>query len=236
LPHLSSRGLILRQRSESEVWLDDAHLWPDLLSLFGLDWWSDDNIITWNPVDWGGDSVLVTGLQAVNDTEDFGRVSAGGGWVGENETDGLLGVDDEYGANGESDSLRVDVGGILVVNHIVGQSDLPFFITNDWEGEVAAGDLIDILDPSSVGLNGVGGETDQLDTTLGEFWLKLCEGSELGGADWGVILWVREKDDPAIANELVEVDWAVGGVSLEVWSNASEAESWSFFGHFDLEM
>jgi hypothetical protein len=60
--------------------------------------------------------VLVAGLQAVDDAQDFGGVAAGGGRVGEDGTDGLLGVDDEDGADGEGDAFGVDVGGVLVVD------------------------------------------------------------------------------------------------------------------------
>lgn len=74
-------------------------------------------------------------------------------------------------------------------------------------------------------LDGVGGETDQLDTTLGELWLELGEGAQLSCADWSVILWVREEDDPFVTDELVEVDWAGGGLGLEVWGNGTQAES-----------
>jgi hypothetical protein len=31
-------------------------------------------------------------------------------------------------------------------------------------------------------VNGVGGKTDQLDTSLGEFGFQLCESSQLSGA------------------------------------------------------
>ena len=43
--------------------------------------------------------------------------------------------------------------------------------------------LVDILDPAAMRFDGVGGETDQLDATLGELRLELCECAELGGAD-----------------------------------------------------
>ena len=75
----------------------------------------DDDVVTGDPVDGGGDLVLVAGLQRVDDTEDLGGVAAGGGRVGEDGADGLLGVDDEDGADGEGDALGVDVGGVLVV-------------------------------------------------------------------------------------------------------------------------
>jgi len=64
---------------------------------------------------------------------------------------------------------------------------------------------------------------------------------------WRVIFWVREENDPTsspsqrfhppecwfhfvpVANVLVEVDWACGGLCLEVWRNGAEAERlWTF--------
>lgn len=78
----------------------------------------DNDIVTGNPVDGGGDLVLVTGLERVDDTEDLGGVAAGGGRVGQDETDGLLGVNDEDRADGESNALLVNVGGVLVVEPV----------------------------------------------------------------------------------------------------------------------
>jgi len=217
-------SLLLWQWGESEVWLDDAEVREEGLGLLVLDGWSNDNIITWYPVDWGSDSVLVTGLEGVDDTEDLSGVTAGGGWVCENETDGLLWVDDEDRADGESNALLVDVGDVLVVKHVVEVCYLALLVSNDWESELGAGDLIDILDPSSVAINGVGRQANELDTTFGELWLKLGKGTKLGGADWSVILWVREENNPLVTDELVEIDRSVGGLSLEVWGNGAQTE------------
>jgi hypothetical protein len=120
--------------------------------------------------------------------------------------------------------------------HVVCVCDLTFLVANDWELEAAAGDLIDILNPSSVALNGVCGETDELDTTLGELRLELGESTELGGADWGVVLWVGEENDPVVANELVEVDWASGGLGLEVRGDRAQTaiECCISIWHFSL--
>lgn len=74
-------------------------------------------------------------------------------------------------------------------------------------------------------LNRVRRETNQLDTTLGELWLELSEGAQLGGADWSIVFWVGEEDNPVVADELVEVDWAVGGFGLEVWGDGAETET-----------
>ncbi len=112
-----------------------------------------------------------------------------------------------------------------MVEHVVGEGDLALLVADDGEGQAGAGDLVDVLDPAAVGLDGVGGEADELRAALGELGLELGEGAELGGADGGVVLWVGEEDDPLVADELVEVDWAGGGVSLEVWGDGAEAEA-----------
>ena len=65
------------------------------LGILSLDARMDNHIITWNPVDRSRDLVLVTSDQGVDDTENFGGVAAGGGRVGQDETDGLGGVDYE---------------------------------------------------------------------------------------------------------------------------------------------
>ena len=109
--------------------------------------------------------------------------------------------------------------------HVVRIGNLAVLITNDWESQFTARDLIDVLDPTSVRLNGVGRETDQLDATLGELRLELCESTQLSCADGSIILGVREQDNPLIANEFMEVDGTVGGLRLEVWCNGSQAEA-----------
>jgi hypothetical protein len=78
----------------------------------------NNDIVTRNPVDGGGDAVLVASLKAVEDTEDLGTVAACAGGIREDKTNGLLGVDDEDRANGERDALLVDICGILVVDPV----------------------------------------------------------------------------------------------------------------------
>ena len=76
----------------------------------------DNHIVTRNPVDRSGDAVLVAGLERVDNAQNLGGVTASAGRVREDGADGLLGVDDEDRADGESNALGVNVGGILVVN------------------------------------------------------------------------------------------------------------------------
>jgi hypothetical protein len=110
-------------------------------------------------------------------------------------------------------------------SHVVEICNLSLLVANDWEAQLAAGDLVNVLDPSSVRLNGVGGKADQLDTALGELGLQLREGAQLGGADRGVVFWVGEQDNPVVANELVEVNGALRSLSLEVGCDGSQAEA-----------
>lgn len=74
-------------------------------------------------------------------------------------------------------------------------------------------------------VDGVGAQANELCTTLGELRLELGESTELGGADRSVVLRVREQDNPVVTDELMEVDWAVGGLGLEVGGSAAETEA-----------
>lgn len=84
----------------------------------------DDDIITRYPVNRGGNLVLVTGLKRVDNSQNLGRVAAGRCRVRKDGPDGFLGVDDEDGADGEGNTLLVNVGGVLVVDPKQSLSDL----------------------------------------------------------------------------------------------------------------
>lgn len=113
---LLGNNLLLGQRSESEVRLDDTELGEEGLGLLVLDGGVDNDVLTGDPVDGGGDAVLVAGLEGVDDAEDLGGVAAGGGGVGEDGADGLLGVNEVDGSDGEGNALLIDVGSILLVD------------------------------------------------------------------------------------------------------------------------
>ncbi len=107
--------------------------------------------------------------------------------------------------------------------HVVQVGDLALFVGNNGECDFPASHLIDILNPSLVAAERVGGQADQLNATLSKLGLQLSKGAELGSADGGVVFGVREENDPVAANKLVEIDGAVGGISLEVGGDGSEA-------------
>lgn len=109
----------LRQRRKPQIRLDDPHAREDLLGVLGLDARMHNHIITGNPVDGRRDLVLVTRLQRVDDAQDFGGVAPRRGRVRQDGADRLLWVDDEDGADRESDALGVDVGCVLVVDPVL---------------------------------------------------------------------------------------------------------------------
>ena len=75
-----------------------------------------------------------------------------------------------------------------------------------------------------MGVDGIDGEADDLGAALGELRFEVGDGAELGGADGGEVLGVREEDGPAVADPLVEVDGAVGGFGGEVGGGVVDAE------------
>lgn len=228
----------MSQGMQDHLRLDLTDLTELSLGIGSGDGGRNDNIITGQPVDGAGNAVLLGGLESINDTENLSSVAAGRGGVGHDQTDLLGGVDDEDGADGQSHTLGVNVGGVLVVNHVVQVGDLALGVGDDGELELGAGDLIDVLDPTVVRFNVVGTQTDELDTTRGELGLKLGEGTELGGADGSEIIGVGEEDGPLVADEVVEVDGTVGGLGVEVRGSRAQTEAvgWSAIGPGSLEL
>jgi hypothetical protein len=87
-------------------------------------------------------------------------------------------------------TFLINVGGIIIVDHVVEVSNLALRVGDDRELEVGAGNLINVLDPLMVRLNAVGTETNQLDTTSSKLRFELGESTELSGANGSeVILW-----------------------------------------------
>jgi hypothetical protein len=113
--NLSCGGLVFWQRGKSEVWLDNAEVREEGLGLLVLDARVNNHIIAGDPVDGSSDAVLVTGLEGVDHAKNLSGVAASGSRVGEDEADGLLGVNNEDRTDGERNAFGVDIGCILVV-------------------------------------------------------------------------------------------------------------------------
>lgn len=227
---------------EAQVRLELSDIAKLLLGISGGNRRRDNDIVTRLPVNRGHNALLVTRLQRVDHTQDLSRVTAGRGRVHHGQTDLLARVNDEDRPDGEGNAFLGNVVQVPLVNHVIEEGHLAFSIGDDGELEVGAGDLVDVLDPFTVGAEVVGAlddifsqlqnsttvrslhvsrnvstyQTNHLDVALLEFILQLGESTQFGGADGGKVGRVGEKDGPAVSDKLVEVDVAVGGLGREV--------------------
>jgi hypothetical protein len=104
------------QRSEAQVGFHNLEVGEELFGKVVVDRGVDNDIVSGHPIDGSCDAVLVARLQRIDNAQHLGGVAARRRGVGEDEADGLLGVDNEDGADGKGDALGVDVGGILMVD------------------------------------------------------------------------------------------------------------------------
>jgi hypothetical protein len=111
--------------------------------------------------------------------------------------------------------------------HIVGIGDPPILITNDWKLQRTTGNFTDVVDPSSVRFDCICRETDQLDPALCEFVLLRSERSELGGANWSVVLRMRIEDSPVVPNPFVEIQDTDRRLSPEIGRSGTETKAMS---------
>ena len=110
-------------------------------------------------------------------------------------------------------------------SHVVEVGDLALLVGNDGEVDARARHLVNVLDPALVAVERVGRQADDLDAALGKLGLDLGHGPELRRAHGRVVLRVREEHDPAVADELVEIDGSLRGLGLEVGRLAAQAEA-----------
>lgn len=109
--------------------------------------------------------------------------------------------------------------------HVIKIRNLALLVANDREVDLAARHVLDVLDPALVAVDRVGGQANQLDAALGKLGLEAGHLAELGRTHGGVVLRVREEDDPVVADKLVEVDRALGRLGLEVGRRVAQAEA-----------
>ena len=176
----------------------------------------DDDVVALLPVGGGGDLVLGGELHGVEHAEDLVEVAAGGHGVGELQLDLLVGADDEDGADGGVVGGGAAFAGVAGFGgeHVVELGDLELGVADHGVVDLVAADVFDVLGPLAVVFDGVDGEADDLGAALGELAFEAGHGAELGGADGGEVLGVREEDGPVVADPLVKVDgpWVVSAV------------------------
>jgi len=87
-----------------------------------------------------------------------------------------MGLTSQHGQRSSLECENKDV-------HVIFQRNLSLLVSNDGELERRLRDLIDVLDPAAVAVNGVCAESDELDAALCEFGLELGKCAEFGRAD-----------------------------------------------------
>lgn len=137
----------------AQVRLDLANFTKLLLGICGTHRRRHDDIITNVPVDRGSYTLLITGLQGVDDSQDLSGVSAGGGGVHHGQADLLARVDNEHGANSKRNFFLPDA---ILVDHVVQEGNFALGIGDDWELDLSRADFVNVLDPLVVGTELVG--------------------------------------------------------------------------------
>jgi hypothetical protein len=179
-------------------------------------------------------------LQRINDPENFSRIAACASGVVNNGANNFLGIDEEYCADGQCHTLRIDVCCILVIDHIVQVCDLAGLIGDDRECQFAIGDLIDILDPPLMGLEGVCTVSKDFNTAFIEFGLEFSygaklvsmrsiEGGYLSSAHGSKVFGMGEENGPAVCDKLVEPDRSLSCLCFKVGSDASQSQFLLFY-------
>jgi hypothetical protein len=120
-------------------------------------------------------------LDRINDAKKFLRITSSGRRIINNSANDLFGVDEEDGTDGQGHPLRVDVGGILIIDHVVQIGDFARLVGDDGEFDRAIADFDDILDPFVMGFEGVGTQAEDLDVAFVKLRLEVSDCSELKG-------------------------------------------------------
>jgi len=139
--------------SEPEVRLQLTHvlLAKLLLRVRSAHTWRHNNVVSLLPVNRRDNTLLVAHLQAVNHTQHLGRVPARGRRVHHAQANLLGRVDDEDGADGESDSaLFGQAVNVLLRDHVVEPGDVAVCVGDDGELESGVVDFVDVRDPFGV--------------------------------------------------------------------------------------
>ena len=105
-------------------------------------------------------------LKGINDTNNLIKVSSSGSRIQDGQLQSLVRADNEHSSGGQGDACGV----LLVrVQHAVQGGDVAVRVRNDRVGELC--EVIvgqDVVDPATVGLSRVTGQSGQLNATLSE--------------------------------------------------------------------
>ena len=217
---------LLRLRGGSQVRLHRLVAGKDFVGLFVGDGAGDDDVVALLPVGRSCDLVPGGELEGVEHADDFVEVAAGGHGIGYLKLDALVGTNDEDGADrsvvGRGSAFAAVAG--VAWKHVVELRDLQCGVADDGVVDLVAADVLDVLLPLAVAVDGVDREADDLGSALRELVLESGDGTEFGGADGSEVLGVRKENGPSVTDPFMEVNRSLGGLSGEIGGNVINAE------------
>ena len=131
--------------------------------------------------------MFVSSLQGVHNAQDLGSIATRRSWIRKDSSNCLFRIDNEDASNGVCNSFLVDVRRILMIDHVIKICHLPLLVANDREFQITPSDLVNVLDPTSMAVDSIRRQANQLHSTLGELRLELCKGTEFCRTDRCII-------------------------------------------------
>ena len=178
----------------------------------------DDHVLALLPLGRRRHGLVRGQLQRVDHAQHLVEVAAGGHGVDQHQLDLLVRADHEHVAQRRVLRGRA-LGGValnVLGEHAVQLRDVEVAVRDDRVVGRGALGLGDVLGPLLVVLQRVDRQADDLHAAAVEVRLDAGHVAQLGGADGGEVARVAEQHGPAVADPVVEVDPALGGVGLEV--------------------
>ena len=157
-------------------------------------------------------------LQRVDHPQHLVEIAAGRHRIDDQQLDLLVRSNDEHVAHGliVGRGARARVARCGGRQHSVKLRDAQIRVADHrivWRDALR---LLDVDGPFGMIFDRIDAEPDQLDVTAVEFRLKLRDITEFGGANRRKILRVGEKDRPAVADPIMELDGSVRGFGFEI--------------------
>eukprot|EP00756_Hemistasia_phaeocysticola_P012062 Hpha_TRINITY_DN15170_c3_g3::TRINITY_DN15170_c3_g3_i2::g.129061::m.129061 len=208
--HLAEVGLAARELNDVEP--------RHSLGLVGREGRGADHLVTLLPPHGGGKAELAGVAEGLEHTKDLIEVAPRRGGVQNGKLQLQVGADKVQSTRGEGHPRSVLLVG---VEHAEAHHHLALLVSDDWKGQgVGAVSRVsrNVLGPRVVALHGVARHSDHLPPQGRKLLGQTCAGAELGGADGGEVLRVREEDGPRAVSVLhptmQRLDRALAGLQV----------------------
>ena len=157
-------------------------------------------------------------LEGIQHAQDLGKIAPGGHGIGHHQLDVLVRADHKHRAHGGVGLGGAAPGGAGLIGgeHIVEFGDMQIGVGDQGVMHGRAAHIADILEPVVMILDRINAERDDFCVAPREFGLNSGHVAEFGGADRGKVLGVGKQHRPLVADPLVKIDPALGGLGLKI--------------------